>query len=230
MDDTAAASITEKHSIAARLRPVLVSIRKRYRREERVTIGDLVTEMGSDGGPLTVYLLSLPFLFPVSLGPITWPASFLMGFLGARLLGKRGDKPLPAKYLNVLLPVRAFDVMRCLTLRLAKWGRAREKRREKRCGAREETRLLGDDRYARRVAGVLIIYGAFLLILPLPGIPLSNTFPALGLAFAAAGLLKRSNRLFAASIGMMLFSTVYFVLILYLGYEAITRLYQYIFP
>lgn len=66
--------------------------------------------------------------------------------------------------------------------------------------------------------------GAFLLLLPIPLLPLSNTLPALGMILASVGFLRNSAMHLLASAGLMGLSATYFTTILVLGWEAIAAI------
>jgi hypothetical protein len=67
----------------------------------------------------------------------------------------------------------------------------------------------------------LIIFCAFLLALPIPLLPFSNTLPALGLVFTAHGYLTRKPTGFALGVFFAVLSVAYFSLLYFVGREAL---------
>lgn len=198
-------------SITGTLRPALVHLRQRYRSGHPVTISDLVHTLGPNGTLLLAFVLSLPFLSPVSMGPITTPVSLVLILLGWHVSRGRKDFPVPPKFLALSLPAKAFDVIRWLVLRLARRSRG------------PETHVRQDA--SPRAGGFLIIVAAVLLAAPIPLLPLTNTLPALGVALAAAGLIKGRRSLLAGSLVLSVLSVLYFAglaaLVYFVGIEAI---------
>jgi hypothetical protein len=68
----------------------------------------------------------------------------------------------------------------------------------------------------RRLNGILLGLSGFLLTAPLP-LPLSNTLPAYGALFLAAGSLERDGYLIIAGYVMVFLTIVYFSVVALLG-------------
>jgi hypothetical protein len=67
-----------------------------------------------------------------------------------------------------------------------------------------------------------------LLLLPLGGIPLTNTLPALVIVFGMLGVMERDGVAVAAAYGFLIATVVYFALFATAIIELISRLRQYL--
>jgi hypothetical protein len=61
-----------------------------------------------------------------------------------------------------------------------------------------------------RMHGLLVCAGAVLLLLPLGGIPFTNTLPALAVVIGTLGMMERDGAAVAAAYGLLLATLVYF--------------------
>lgn len=163
----------------------LQNVRRISRKNGRATIGDLMTHLGSRADLFACVLLPIPFIvWPLSLGPITSPVSLFMFVLGIRLWTNKTAVPLPAKWLNLTLPQTFLRIIRRSVAYLARWRSIERKL--------PEIKVLSEDiRIKAAVGGILV--GAVLLAVPVPLLPLTNTFPALGIALCSIAVLKRSD-------------------------------------
>lgn len=76
-------------------------------------IRHLLPENGSGAAsPLPAMLRALPFLTPISLGPITAPASGVIGLCGVRLARIAHATALPARLLDLSIPAAVIRPMR----------------------------------------------------------------------------------------------------------------------
>ncbi|MEW5930381.1 MAG: exopolysaccharide biosynthesis protein [Gemmatimonadota bacterium] len=174
--------------------------------------------MGPGGAALGAALLALPFLSPVSLGPVTTPASAAIALLGWRL-ARGGRAALPDRLLHVRLPEpvhRAMGrVLEAVLARAARFARARHARLVE--GAR-----------GRRLCGGGIVLGALLLAVPVPLLPLTNTFPALAILCFALAWTHRDGLLAAWGGAALAVSAAVFAALgtgaAVLGTEAVRRL------
>jgi hypothetical protein len=173
----------------------------RYQRQGSATIGDLMGALGARSGALGAALLALPFLSPLSLGPVTSPASAAIAVLGLHMLRLRDGMPLPARLLRAPLPRLVHRVMSRMLHRMSRWT-------ERAPGARPSPWVRGP--VGRRVCGAGVLAGAALLMVPLPFLPLTNTFPALAILFFVLGWSNRDVRLTRYGVAALGFSVALF--------------------
>lgn len=168
------------------LRRALVHTRGYYHRGSMPTLRHLLAPLGADATALTAAFLALPFLSPVSLGPITTPASVLIALLGWQVIRRREGAPLPERFLNASVPQTAHRAMSAVVRHAHRWMHRISR-----------PRLLHvvEGRHGRLLCGTGIMAGALLLAVPIPLLPLTNTFPALGVLLFALGWLERDGLL-----------------------------------
>lgn len=201
------------------LRRALARAGEHYDRGAAPTLRDLLAPLGADAAALAAALLALPFLLPVSLGPITTPASVLIGLLGWQLLREREAAPLPDRLLRVRVP-RAVHRATSTALRRVHRGIHAVSRPRL-------PHLIAGSR-GRVICAMGILVGALLLAVPIPLLPLTNTFPALGILLFALGWLERDGLLTVLGSAALVLSVLVFgalgVAAALLGWEAIRGL------
>ncbi len=207
------------------LRRSIATGRLAYQRGERVRLGDLLSGLGESGGAMTTFLLAAPFVSPFSLGPLTAPASAVIFVVGFQMLKGRLDFPIPAKYLAVPLPASIFRFMRRVIARLSRWFRWH------RIAILPENPQ-AERRDVLRISSVLGIFvGALLLAVPVPMLPLTNTFPALAIMAFSIAHLRRGPREMIWGIVLAVTSALIFaalgLTIFLLGAEGIAHLREY---
>lgn len=251
------------------LRENLGLLASRFERGERPSLGEVLgafSAMGMKGNAFVAVLVALPFLSPLSLGPIATPASLLILLLGWQLIHHREEAEalavrqaswlahfvaMPGRLVAWLLgvwplrwmvkrleasrdwvlaaplPRRIFGLMRYLLewilwfkngiLRLRSWI----------WGARGFGHTPRCEATTRWVCGVSIVVGAILLAVPVPLLPMTNTFPALGIILVALGWIERDAILTALGYVAYVLSILIFaaigVAVAYLGYEAVAE-------
>jgi hypothetical protein len=73
--------------------------------------------------------------------------------------------------------------------------------------------------------GILLVFGAAILMAPLP-IPFSNVLPAYGILFIAFGTLQRDGWLVIAGYAMYIVTIAYVVLVFMFGMSWISHLFR----
>jgi hypothetical protein len=170
------------------LRRALTDLEGRYETAGSARLGDVLGALGPQAGPLGAALLALPLISPMNLGPITLGASFAIGLLGLGLLRRGTPTPLPERILALPVPRAVFRLMRAMLGRLSAWI-------QRPAPARSSVWVRGE--VGRRVCGAGVVAGAALLAVPVPVLPLTNTFPALAVVFFVLGWANRDVRLTA---------------------------------
>lgn len=169
-----------------------------------IRLGDVLGNLRSGSFLLPGLLLAAPFIQPFSLGPLATACSLAFILMGWQIL--RGDPSLilPRKLESLSIPLPLW----CKLLRAAK----RISRFCDRFTAVRHTRLT-DGVYGARYAGIMIITGGLLMIIPFIGVPLNNTFPALMILCALLGLNRRDGLMSLLSLFWGIVSVIYFALI-----------------
>jgi hypothetical protein len=171
---------------------------------EGVTLNQLIVRTEGRGFFLVMVFASLPFVIPVSLPGLSTFMGLIIGVLGLRMaLGKPprlprilGERPLK--------PKMAERVLKAST----KFLRLLEKLVRPR-----RTQWLSSGA-AMLMNGLLIVFMAFLLALPVPPVVLfTNSLPSYAIILLAVSIMEEDGVTIWLGYAMSLVATVYFVLI-----------------
>lgn len=178
-------------------------------REQPVTFGELAGRIGDGSFAFVCLLISLPFLIPISLGPISTAAGAAFLVLGFQMIRGRESPWLPRRLAEAKLGARHIELMQ---------GAAQRVLRVSQRIAQPRWPGWIDGRRGLVLAGWLIVLGGILIAVPLPGLPLTNTIPALSVIFACLALLERDGLMLLIAFGWFVATLAYFALIGYLLY------------
>lgn len=203
---------------------VLREMRLKYRRGESVTLSDLVVPLGHRAAALGSALMAAPFVLPVSLGPLTLPASLLMCLLGLGLMagahkmagsGRQTAPDQQGRFKSWLARQRmrlmATPFPEAIHRVLSRFARSTVKWKRR----LSRPRLFGlvDGWRGEAICGAGILVGALLLMVPLPLVPLGNTFPALAIVLFAVGWTERDGLLSLLGCVMLVVTLAYFAVV-----------------
>jgi hypothetical protein len=198
--DTDRSEQPQVRGTGALLRHALSEMERCYETAGRATVRDLLRPLGNRQTALGAALLALPFLSPVSLGPITTPVSLLIALLGVRMLRRR-DVPVPERLLRMQVPRPVHSAMAAMLHRVSHWvDRGRKAR-----GSRWVRGSAG-----RRLCGAGVLAGALLLAVPVPLLPLTNTLPAAAIILFVLGWTNQDFRLTRYGVGALAGSVLLF--------------------
>ncbi len=185
-------------------------------RERSVTLREVIGKLGDRATALLVVILALPFCAPVSIPGLSIPFGAVILLLSA---GYATGRPLwlPAKLLAVELPPRFFRGLLEATSRLLGWIERR---------MRPRWLWFTAGRGWLRLHALAVCAGAVLLLLPLGGIPFTNTLPALVVVVGTLGMLERDGAAVAAAYGLLVATLAYFALFAGVAFEVTQRLLQ----
>jgi hypothetical protein len=213
----------------------------------------IFASLGPRANAFVVLLVASPFIVPISLGPITTPASLLVLVLGWRMMRHReaapepidrADAPSPRFWrspmawtrirlarwqqwiLAAAVPRRAFGLMRRYLLMML-WLKNTVLRLHRAVFGAPRPRTAASESHAEWRCGLGMVVGAILLGVPVPLLPLTNTFPALGIVLVTLGWLERDGFLtflgwIAHVISVLIFAALA-VAVTWLGFEAVTN-------
>lgn len=173
---------------------------RRYEAAGSATLGDVLGAFGPRAGPLGAALLALPLVTPFNLGPVTLGISAAIALLGIGLLRRGEPAPLPPRILAIPVPRAVFRVMCRMLGWLTAWIRPQPSR----------TSVWVRGTLGRRICGAGLLAGAALLAIPIPLLPLTNTFPALAVVFFVLGWSNRDARLTAWGVAALLVGAAIF--------------------
>lgn len=174
-----------------------------------LSFGEVIAEIGDRSFAFICLLIALPFLIPVSLGPISTIGGAAFVALGWQMMRGREVPWLPRRMANITLSERQIELMLGACRRVL--GICRKISRE---------RLVAwvDGRAGPAFAGLMIILAGVLIAVPLPGLPLTNTIPALCVIFSCVALLERDGLMLLFALFWLLATFVYFAFIAYVLY------------
>lgn len=181
-----------------------------------ITLGEIADELGASAFSILCALLSLPFLTPLPLGPMSVAAGLALGALGAQVL--RGDAvpALPRRARRLVLRPRLLGaVMRTLERTLALLGRC----------SRPRHAVLVEGALGVRVRGLVTLASGLLMAVPLFALPFNNFLPALAVLLVSLAELEDDGLLAVLAIVVTGLAAVYVIgvwaAVLVLGREAL---------
>ena len=178
----------ELHGLAARFN------------EQTVTLQELIAALGARASALLAVILALPFCSPITIPGLSVPFGLVITVLAARFA--LGLPPwLPARLLAVKLPPRFF---RSVLEGASKFIGVIERQLRPRWLWLTKTEAL------RRLHMAVVGAGALLLLLPIGGIPFTNTLPALVVVIGTLGVLERDGVAITTAYGFLILTIIYF--------------------
>ena len=167
--------------------------------EQRVTLGQVMARLGARASGLLIIILALPFCAPIAIPGLSIPFGAVILFIAARYT--LGLPPwLPARLLATQLPPRFF---RAVLQGAGRFIGGIERRLRPRW--QWWTQTTGRLRWHAALVGV----SGFLLLLPLGGIPFTNTLPALAIVVGMLGMMERDGAAIAAAYGLLAVTLCY---------------------
>ena len=167
--------------------------------ERAVTLGEVMEVLGARASGLLIICLALPFCAPISIPGLSVPFGMVILFIAARYA--LGLPPwLPARLLATRLPPRFFRALLEGASRLIGWI-------ERRLHPRWLWLCATPGRL--RAHAVLVGLAGFLLLLPLVGLPFTNTLPALVIIIGMLGMMERDGLAIAGAYGLFAFTLIY---------------------
>jgi hypothetical protein len=148
-----------------------------------MTLGELIEKIGEQGLLIFCMVLTLPFLFPVSIPGVSTVFGLAILLVGISVTANR-VLWLPARLKSRqiaterLIPVlkRGADVL----TRFQRFVRPR-------------LSILTQTAAINRLNGLALVLAALLLMVPFGLVPFSNTLPAIAILFLAIGMLQRDG-------------------------------------
>ena len=175
-----------------------------------ITFKDFLELIGEQGFLISCTVLVAPFLLPVSIPGSSLPFGLAIILINIGMLLNR----------HPLLPKRVMEykISQENMLRILN-GMVRVLRTLEKF-TKPRSMFLFNTPVMKYVNSLIIIFCAFLLMLPLP-VPLTDFLPAYGILFLAVGSLERDGYLIFAGYLLVTVTTIYFSLIAILGLAGI---------
>jgi hypothetical protein len=179
---------------------------------ERVSLGELLEMIGEQGVLVFCILLSVPFLFPVSIPGASIPFGTLIALIG---IGVALDR---VPWLPRWLMTRTFASpgVRSMLDRSARWFAKIEK------VVHPRLLLLTHGKTLNRLNGVALAVSGLALMAPIPPLmPLSNTFPGWACLLFSIGISQRDGYVVIAAWISVVLTLAYFIAFAILGVELV---------
>lgn len=185
---------------------------------EPLRLGEVADGLGGSSFSLLCIILSLPFLTPISLGPLATVGGLTLAAIAWQMV--RGDTApsLPQRVRTIEMSPKVWHALLATCAKIvgfcSRFSRPRYKRWvEGPAGA--------------RLRGLLIIAAGLLMAVPLFGLPFNNALPALAIIVVCLAELEDDGLMLWAGAAIAAVSAVYIlgvlVAVMFFGTEAIQR-------
>jgi hypothetical protein len=186
--------------------------------DHKVTLQEIIDALGARATALLIIILALPFCAPVMIPGLSTPFGLaILVLAGCFALGL--PPWLPRRLLAVKLPPKFFRAVLEGASKLIGWIERR---------LRPRWLWLTESKVIRFVHMGMVCAGAGLLLLPLGGIPFTNTLPALVIVIGMLGLLERDGAAVSVAYGFLAATVIYFGLYAAVVIEIISRIRQHL--
>jgi hypothetical protein len=173
-------------------------------REEELTLGEAFDRLGEASYSLISIVLCLPFLQPISLGPLSTIGGLTFAVLGYQLARQHPAPWLPERVRRSAPSAQVWERIIGLLRGIVRF-----------CGRftrRRQTHLVSGPR-GDRIVGSLIAVAGLLMAIPFFGVPLNNTLPALVIIAASIAELEDDGVFVFVAFGLLALTVAYFLLI-----------------
>jgi len=185
----------------------------------RLTLGEAFGSFGESGFVFVCVVQALPFLQPVSLGPVSTALGVSLAVLGWQMARGRPAPWLPARVAAWAPGPAAWRRLFAVATKVLGFCRRFTRRRL--------TAWVSGPR-GRRAGGLVISAAGVLISLPLAGIPFTNMLPALAVVFVALGELEEDGLMLVAALATLAVTLLYFaalaLLVVFAGETALETL------
>lgn len=175
-----------------------------HARGEGISLSDAVACIGSNSFCFAAFLLAVPFVQPLPLGPLTMICGATFIALGWQMVRGQRSPVLPKSAGDIRIQGKLWVSILGFSQRLLKVCRVFTKERL-------ESWITGDRGHC--LVGWLILIGGALLAIPVASLPLNNFFPALMIIFACLGWLERDGLMILVSLAWGVVTIAYFIFV-----------------
>lgn len=179
-------------------------------RGERVTLRELVEQIGEQGMLLLCALLTIPFLLPVSIPGVSTVFGLAIILIAVGVTLNRTPW-LPSKIME--RPIETEKLKSTLEKGVSIVGKIETVIKPRLKG-------LTDGAAINRFNGLMIMFGGILLMFPLGLVPFSNTLPAFAILFLCLGISQRDGLFVLAGYGLLVATVIYFAVLAYGAFAA----------
>jgi hypothetical protein len=184
----------------------LVSLNKD--KDKPLSIGKALDELEISSFDFVCILLSVPFLQPISLGPLSTLGGMTFAALGWQMARRQAKPWLPDRIRSIELPGASWNVLLGTCRKVLIWG-------HKICRPRLQKFVTGPQ--AEQFRGMLVCVAGLLMAIPFMGIPFNNSLPALVILFACLADLEDDGLMIVFAMGWMILTVAYFALLFWIA-------------
>lgn len=169
--------------------------------DKNLTLSEIINLLGNDGLLLFSALLSIIFLFPVSIPGFSTVFGGIIFSIGLSHMLNKGLW-IPG---NVKTKTFSAEKLRTSLKKGLKWFQYLEK-----LSTPHRFNLLINNKVANNINGFLLLVGSVLLMLPFGLLPFSNTLPALIILFLSIGIIQKDGIIIMLGYFSILGTFIYF--------------------
>lgn len=166
-----------------------------------MTLGEAMDSLDEAAYAFIAIILSLPFVQPIPLGPITVLGGLAFATLGWQLLRGHESPVLPKKLQAVELSENSWRMLVNVCLKILGFCRKFTKPRY--------TGLVSG-RKGQKIGGSILLAGGLLMAIPFGVLPLNNVLPALAILFYSIGELEEDGLMVFISLFWLIVTVLYF--------------------
>lgn len=173
-------------------------------RDTELTLGEMFDSLGKSTFSLIAIVLTLPFLQPISLGPLSTVGGMTFAALGWQLYRGYPVPILSEKIRRTVPNQRTWNILIRVCLTIVRWC-------QKFSRPRYTSWVSGVK--GQRAGGLTILIAGLLMAIPFFGIPLNNLLPALAILFVCLGELEQDGLMVFIGFGWLVLTVIYFIII-----------------
>lgn len=206
--------MTERHELLDLLRGFATKAAERP-----LSLGEVADGLGGSAFSLLFIIMSLPFLTPISLGPLATIGGLTLAAVAWQLIRGHEAPVLPARVRSVEMSAKIWGALLNTCVRIVTFFQrfSRPRRLD-----------WVEGRRGAVLRGWLIMANGLLMAVPLFGMPLNNAMPALAIIVVCLAELEDDGLLLWAGIGLTVLSALYILGVLLViaifGMQAIQHL------
>jgi hypothetical protein len=186
-------------------------------RREPLTLGAVFDAIGKSSYSFICIVLTLPFLQPISLGPLATVGGLTFAAMGWQRMRGYPAPLLPTRVRATQMTAKTWDVLLGVCLKIMRFCK-------KFTRPRFEAWVTGER--GGQVFGWISIPAGLLMSIPFFGLPFNNLLPALAILFVCIGELEQDGLMVFIAIGWLILTVIYFIFIFIaiwvLGEQALT--------
>ncbi|MCG3143914.1 MAG: hypothetical protein HONDAALG_01286 [Gammaproteobacteria bacterium] len=170
-----------------------------------LTLGEVLDSIEEASFCFFAIILVLPFLTPVSLGPLATAGGLVFAAMGWQMWRGHKVPVLPQRVRRIEVGAQTWEVTTRVCLKILGWSRKITRPRY----TRLVTGALG-----RRNSGLVLMAAGLLMAIPFFGLPFNNALPGLAILFVCVAELEQDGLMLFGALFWLAVTVVYFSIVL----------------